>query len=111
MNDLCDRLAQLAATGRTVTYGALARDLGWSMGDLTAALERLMEIDAHQGHPLRAAVCEGRLSGGLPARGFFEKAASLGYDVTAPESFAVSHRRALLQADASSPTVAPRTQT
>lgn len=89
------RLAALAAAGQTITYGALARDLGLRMGDLTTALEALMETDARAGLPLRAALCEGRLSGGLPARGFFDKAAELGYDTGDPAAFVARHRAAL----------------
>ncbi|MGA0539172.1 hypothetical protein [Neotabrizicola sp. VNH66] len=90
-----DRLAALAAAGETITYGALARDLGLRMAELTAALEQLMEEDAAAGRPLRAALCRGRLSDGLPARGFFDKAAELGYDTSDPATFALSHRRAV----------------
>ncbi len=76
------RLAALAASGQTITYGALARDLGLSgpgvIAQLTDALETLMEIDASQDAPLRAALCCGRLNGDLPATGFFDKAADLG---------------------------------
>jgi hypothetical protein len=98
MNDLCDRLAALAAAGQTISYGALARDLGWRIGTLTAALEAMMEEDARKGQPLRASLCEGRLSGGLPARGFFEKATALGFDVADPASFVAGHRAALFAA-------------
>lgn len=78
-------LADLAATGRTTTYGALAQDLGLDgagrIARLTTALEATMEQDARAGAPLRAARVLGRLSGGLPARGFFAKARDLGlYD-------------------------------
>jgi len=55
MNRLEARLAELAAAGQTITYGALAREMGWRVQDLTAALETLMEIDAGKGQPLRAA--------------------------------------------------------
>jgi len=91
------RLAALAATGSTITYGALARDLGVRMGDLTAALETLMVQDARNGLPLRAVLCEGRLAGGLPAKGFFDKAAELGFDVSEPAVF-MAQQRALLRA-------------
>ncbi len=37
-----------------------------------------MAADAEAGRPLRAAVCAGRLLGGLPAPGFFAAAARLG---------------------------------
>lgn len=92
---LLARLAALGAAGQTITYGALARDLGMRMGELTAALEGLMEQDAALGHPLRAALCEGRLSAGLPAQGFFLKAASLGFDISDPSTFVAGHRAAL----------------
>lgn len=95
MNDLGQRLASLAAAGQTITYGQLARDLGWRMGQLTAALEALMESDARMGSPLRASVCEARLGNGLPARGFFDKAAELGFDVSDPAGFVASQRRNL----------------
>ncbi|MFN4158936.1 MAG: hypothetical protein ACK4GO_11115 [Gemmobacter sp.] len=95
MTPLEARLAALAATGGTVTYGALARDLGWRMGELTAALEALMEADAAAGRPLRAALCEGRLSQGMPAQGFFLKAAELGLDVTDAAAFVAGQRAGL----------------
>lgn len=95
MSDLAARLALLAAQGQTVTYGALARDLGWRVSVLTDALEAMMEEDAAQGRPLRAALLEGRLSGGLPARGFFDKAAELGFDVTDAAGFVAGQRAAL----------------
>lgn len=95
MEPLETRLAALAAARRTVTYGALARELGLRMGELTAALETLMEEDARSGRPLRAALCEGRFAGGLPARGFFDKAAELGYDISDPQALTAHHRAAL----------------
>lgn len=100
MTPLEERLAQLAAEGRTCTYGALARDLGVRIGALTAALEALMEADAAAGRPLRAALCAGRLSGGLPARGFFDKAAALGRDIADPAAMAAAERQALFSAPA-----------
>ena len=95
MNRLEARLAELAAAGQTITYGALAREMGWRVQDLTAALETLMEIDAGKGQPLRAALCEGRLSAGMPGRGFFEKAAELGRDLSDPAAFVAQTRAAL----------------
>jgi hypothetical protein len=95
MSRLEARLAELAAAGQTITYGALAREMGWRVHDLTAALEALMEIDAGKGQPLRAALCEGRLSGGKPGRGFFEKAAELGCDLSDPAAFVTQTRTAL----------------
>ncbi len=95
MTPLEARLAALAAAGRTATYGALARDLGLRMAELTAALEALMERDLHAGHPMRAALCEGKLSQGLPAHGFFLKCAELGLDVGDPAAFVARHREQL----------------
>lgn len=84
-------LADLAKRRATTTYGALAAELGLTgpgrIARLTTALERLMEDDATSGRPLHAALVVGRASGGLPARGFFDKAAALGYDVADPGSF------------------------
>lgn len=95
MTDLAARLADLAAQGKTVTYGALARDLGWRVADLTAALERLMEEDAAAGAPQRAALLEGRLSGGMPAQGFFQKLAELGITPADPVAYVAETRAAL----------------
>lgn len=92
---LTARLAALAATGETVSYGALARDLGLRIAELTTALEALMEEDAAQGRPFRAALCRSRLGDGLPAPGFFLKAQSLGADVSDPAAFTACERRRL----------------
>ena len=92
---LAARLATLAARGQTVTYGALARDLGWPLSRLTGALERLMEADAAAGQPQRAALLEGKLSQGLPARGFFDKLAELGLSPADPGAFIAETRAAL----------------
>lgn len=94
---LARRLDEISASGQTVTYGDLARQLGLRMGALTEGLELLMEQDAATPRPLRAALCEGRLNDGLPARGFFDKAVELGYDVSDPAGFAAGHRHALWQ--------------
>jgi hypothetical protein len=95
MTPLEDRLAALAAAGQTIPYGVLARDLGLRMADLTAALEALMEADTAAGQPLRAALCEARLTPGLPARGFFDKAAALGHDISDPAAFVATQLRRL----------------
>ncbi|MCZ8080753.1 MAG: hypothetical protein O9289_09020 [Rhodobacteraceae bacterium] len=89
------RLAALAMEGTTTTYGALARDLGWRVADLTAALERLMEADAATGSPQRAAVLEARLGNGLPASGFFLKLAELGLTPEDPATFVAETRARL----------------
>ena len=88
------RLTALATAGETTTYGALARDLGLRVGDLTAQLESLMEADAAAGAPFRAALLNARGTT-LPARGFFDKAASLGTDTSDPAQLAQDHRQRL----------------
>ena len=92
------RLAELAALNQTTTYGALARDLGLTgpamIARLTTALESLMDHDAAAGQPLRAALVNARNSD-LPARGFFDKAARLGFDVSDPAALVARHRAAL----------------
>lgn len=66
------------------------------MGDLTAQLEALMEEDAAQGRPFRAALLRQRLSPDhLPAPGFFQKAAALGADLSDPVAFTADQRRKL----------------
>jgi hypothetical protein len=98
MNDLRTRLMAVAAAGGTVGYGILARDYGVRVSVLTDALEALMAEDVAAGRPLLAVVCEGRLSGGMPARGFFEAASRLGRDVSDPVGFATLERAALVAA-------------
>jgi hypothetical protein len=96
--DLPQRLAQLAALHQTTTYGALARDLNLTgpgtIARLTHALEALMDEDTAANRPLRAALISARGSP-LPARGFFDKAAALGHDVSDPAAF-ISAQRARL---------------
>jgi hypothetical protein len=87
------RLAALAAAGETITYGALAQELGLRMGELTAQLEALMEEDAAHGRPFRAALLRQRLSPDhLPAPGFFQKAAELGQPTDDPAAFTADQR-------------------
>jgi hypothetical protein len=96
MTTLESRLAALAAAGETITYGALATDLGLRMADLTAQLEALMEQDASAGKPFRASLLRQRLSPDhLPAPGFFQKAAALGADISDPAAFVARHRALL----------------
>lgn len=95
MTRLETRLAALAALGETIPYGTLGRELGLRMGDLTAALEALMEADARAGLPFRAALLRQRLSPtGQPAPGFYAKAAALGRTDVDPDA----ERRALFAA-------------
>ncbi len=96
MNRLVRRLAALAAAGETISYGDLARELGLRMADLTATLEALMEEDAVQNRPFRAALLRQRLSpDDLPAPGFFQKATELGADIPDPAAFVQSQRQSL----------------
>lgn len=91
-----DKLAALAAAGETISYGDLARELGLRMAELTARLEALMEEDAAQGAPFRAAVLRQRLSPDhLPAPGFFQKAVELGVPFSDPIAFTADQRRRL----------------
>jgi len=75
-------LADLAQARQTITYGALAARIGIEgagrIARLTTLLEGLMEADAAQSRPLRAALVVGKAAGGLPARGFYDKAHALG---------------------------------
>jgi hypothetical protein len=90
------RLAALAVAGETISYGDLARELGFRIAELTALLETLMEADAAQGRPFRAVLLRQRLSPNhLPAPGFFQKAATLGADVSDPVAFVADQRRRL----------------
>jgi hypothetical protein len=100
MTPLEARLAELAKAGQTITYGRLAAEFAIHIHDLTAELETLMELDHAAGLPLRAALCAGRLAAGLPARGFFEKAAALGYPGVEAEAAFVAEQRAQLFASA-----------
>ncbi len=98
IDGLAARLAELAASNETATYGQLARDLGLTgpttIARLTTALETLMEEDTAKGLPLRAALLNARGSA-LPAPGFFAKAAALGFHIGDPATFADSQRHAL----------------
>ena len=85
-DDLAPRLRALLAAqaqvGVPVSYCQAADRLGLVppgvIGRIGAALEALMEEDAAAGRPLLAALCLSRTGSGLPARGFFDKAAALG---------------------------------
>ena len=101
---LAAELAALARRRETIGYGALARRLAipgpGSIATLTRALEALMVEDATAGRPFRAALCEGKLRGGLPAPGFFEAAQKLGrfsgpLDGPEAEAFVAGERTAL----------------
>ena len=88
----------LMVRGDTITYGALARQLGlWapgSVGRITRALEETMREDAAAGRPLIAARAVSR-AGGLPGRGFFDLAEALGVGPVEGESDEGFHARML----------------
>lgn len=90
-----DRLAALALAGQTISYGALARDLGLRIGALTAQLEALMAEDAEAGRPYLAITCEAKLNNGLPAEGFFQCAEALGKPVGRDPASVAAHRAVL----------------
>jgi len=94
MSPLETRLAALAVAGETIAYGALARDLGLRVAELTTALEALMEADAREGRPFRAALLNARGTD-LPARGFFDKAAALGAEIADRSALVADHRHRL----------------
>lgn len=105
---LAAELADLARRRETIRYAALARRLAipgpGSIHRLTGALEALMAEDAAAGRPFRAALCEGKLRGGLPAPGFFEAAQRLGrfsgpFDGPEAEVFVLGERLALFDAE------------
>ena len=72
----------LQNSGYPISYGALARDLDvpgpGAIARVTTLLESMMRDDMAAGRPFIAAMCEGKLSGGMPAPGFFQMAAVLG---------------------------------
>lgn len=88
-----------------ISYGALARELNvpgpGAIARVTAALDAMMKDDMAAGEPFIAAMCEGKLSGGMPALGFFQMAATLGRyrgPPTGPDAAAfVAQERALLK--------------
>ena len=96
IENLRSHLSKLAIAGKTVTYRILAQEFSVRIAELTKSLEALMAEDAAAGRPLLAVVCEGRLLGGMPARGFFEAAAALGRDVSDPVRFVALERAALV---------------
>lgn len=75
-------LESLPAESIPITYGQLARGLGMyapgSVRKVTAALEDLMREDSVTDRPFIAARVVGRGAGGIPRRGFFDLARTLG---------------------------------
>ena len=103
--DLPARIERVLLAARyPISYGHLARVLEvpgpGAIARLTDALEDMMREDAAAGRPFLAAMCEGKLLGGMPALGFFELAMALGRyagPATGPEAETfVTKERALI---------------
>jgi hypothetical protein len=90
-------LAGLPPEAVPVTYAEVAAALGLqpprTIHRVTVALERLMEEDAAAGRPFLAALVIGRARAGLPAPGYFERAAALGRGPAADETERAAHGR------------------
>jgi hypothetical protein len=92
---LAELRAYLTARMTPVTYAQAARDLGGiSINNLTQLLETTMEEDVAAARSLIAARVISR-TGPLPARGFFDKARSLGCRIGDPASFHAAELAAL----------------
>ena len=89
-------LLPVACAGGTITYQALAAELGLepphTIHRVTLALEALMAADARAGRPPLAVVVVSRTRGGLPAPGFFAAARRLGFIAPAEHAPAELHR-------------------
>ncbi len=88
-------LCEIAGQSSSITYQALARDLGLlppnTIHQLTTALEYLIEEDAVATRPLIAALVVSKARNGLPALGFFDCAQRVGRfdgDPSGPEGSA-----------------------
>lgn len=75
-------LEDRARAGATIIYAHLAQAADvpppHTVHKTAEALEALMEQDAEHGRPLLAAVAISKARDGIPAPGFFQKAAELG---------------------------------
>lgn len=99
-----DRLAAMldarSAGARVLTYQKAAEALALKpphvIHRLTHLLERLMDLDAARGAPLRSALVVSKVRGGRPAPGFFDHARALGVlGDTAEDDFHDQQLRAL----------------
>jgi len=99
---LADRLrtylARLGPDETPITYGALARAVGLylpgSVRKVTEALETTMREDAAAGRPFVAAQVVNRHSG-LPGKGFFDLAHSLGHALPEDQEALATYRKRL----------------
>lgn len=105
-------LAHLDAAALPISYGKLAEALGvrppHAIGRVARALETTMREDAAAGRPFAAALVVGRARGGLPARGFFDLARSLGRGPAAGEDDRAFHARLFADALAARASPPPR---
>ena len=92
-------LEALPPDSPSVAYAQLADALDVSpphrVGQVARALEITMGEDAAAGRPFLAALVVGRARGGLPARGFYDRAAALGRGPEPGETEAAFHDREL----------------
>jgi NFU1 iron-sulfur cluster scaffold homolog, mitochondrial len=92
-------LEALPPDSPSVGYAQLADALDVSpphrVGQVARALEITMGEDAAAGRPFLAALVVGRAGGGLPARGFYDRAAALGRGPEPGETEAAFHDREL----------------
>jgi hypothetical protein len=80
MDQLRERLVEVAAAGDTISYDALRAELGL-IGDLVPALRALSEAEDDAGRGLLTAVVV-RADTGRPGAGWFRLAAERGRDVS-----------------------------
>lgn len=75
-------LHDFAGLGETVTYQGVASAMGFvppnTIHQVTTVLESLMADDVARNRPMIAAIVVRKGAVGMPARGFFDKAAELG---------------------------------
>ncbi len=90
---LCRALIDQAQTGKPTTYKELADRLGLTppqtIHRIGEALETLMKADVAAGRPMLAVLCVSKAWPGIPARGFFLAAQTLGVfsgDPTGPQA-------------------------
>lgn len=99
-----ERLMELAAQGRTITYQGLAEALAPRppnrIHQVAMALEQLMHEDAAENRPFISALVLSKRRDGLPAPGFFELARRLGRFQEEPSDSAMKayHRAELDEA-------------
>lgn len=95
-------LQLIAARATTITYQALATEMGFkppnTIHQLTTLLEELMREDAEANRPFIAALVVSKRPPHLPGRGFFQCAADLGRFSGLDSEAPAFHARELEQA-------------